>query len=780
MRSIGGTVLHYASDPDGDIDSVVDMRPVHVTSDGRDLYYVSAAGFLYGVGQNNDGAMAGQDGVVMFGGRRGANRLDFRLLRCGYLHGPTRDWTDIGGAPTYDRANLSRANGSVDVAMADTPTETFYTSTTATWSDIWTGIDISWRAEGIGLKELVTVSEATRNYIAANSPPTTPAAETWFGFVFRVDPVGIPRWLINGIAQDIEGDFDDDAGRIELRDALDRLIAFMPISYAYSEPDAQGEYETIRLKKRIWKDVDNRYYLLVGARVDELNAMPAGAIVFDPTLQSYAPTVDTFMDSSQPTRDASSDSWLSIRYYTTPYARRPVLKWDLSSITGGSTINSANLQLTLQSGFNSNMYVDCHRTTTYTPTNAACWSYYNGSGSWGTGGGDMDGTATDSVYTDSTHDSAGETHGFDVSADVQDFVDGIETDHGWIVKWQSESTSNRDGKYEPASASTEADRPYIDIDYTEPAGSTINFSATIAAATSTPDDAALEVLRAFSATIAAGTSTPDDAVLAVLRAFSATIAAATSTPDDVALEILRAFSATIAAATSTPDDAVLAVLREFSATIAATTSTPDVAVLAVLRAFSATIAAATSTPDDVVLQVLRAFSAMIAAATSTPDDVVLQVLRAFSAMIAAATSTPDDVTLSVAGIIAFAATILASTNTPDDARLSVLREFSATLASSTSTPDNAVLSVARDFAATIAAGTSTPDDVTLAVLRNFAATIAASTSTPDDVTLLTAAIVGLVHIMFSSKAASANFTSKQPSVTFSGRRPSMTFTGRKD
>jgi len=193
--------------------------------------------------------------------------------------------------------------------------------------------------------------------------------------------------------------------------------------------------------------------------------------LIDPTLQSYAPTVDTFMDSSDATADHSGDSWLSIRYYTTPYARRPILKWDLSSIASGSTINSADLQLTLQSGFNSNEYIDCHRTTVYTPTNAACWDNYDGSNAWGTGGGDMDGTATDSAYTDGTHDSAGETHIFDVSADVQDFVDGVETDHGWILKWRSESSPNKDGKYEPASASTQADRPCIVIDYTEPAAS---------------------------------------------------------------------------------------------------------------------------------------------------------------------------------------------------------------------------------------------------------------------------------------------------------------------
>lgn len=661
--NIPGTVLHYASDPDGDIDSVVDMRPVHVTSNGRDLYYVSASGWLFGLGQNNDGALAGQDGVVMFGGRRGANRLDFRLVRCGYLHGPTRDWTDISGAPTYDRANLTRRNGIEVLDLEDVPTETIYTSILATWSDIWSGIDISWQADGRGIKELVTVSADTRNWIAANRPPTTPAAETWFGFVFRIDPINIPQWMINHVVQSIEGDFNDDAGNVELKDAEERLIALLPISCAFSERDEIGDYETIRLQKRIWKDGDN-YYLLVGARVDRLNALRPGAITFDPTFDSQpgATGKDTWLKQTDSDANYGASGQL-MTYEWSGASRRPLIEIDCSSIPGDATCDDATLYLYAVGPPSDSETLTIHSIAsgnaawqagsqdgTTGGTGDCCWDYLDqdasptswaGSAGLSTSGTDYESTAIGTIAVVGDEVQGDEWSTTLTASRVEGWFGSSNTNYGIRIQ----GSTNRYVYICASEFTTSTYRPRLVVNYTE-AGGTVSFSATIAASTTTPDDASLAVLRALSATIGTSTTTPDNAVLAVLRNFAAVIAASASTP------------------------------------------------------------------DDAVLSVARDFAAVIAAGTTTPDDVALQVLRS--------------------------------------------------------------------FAATIAVGTSTPDDVALAVLRQFAATIAASTSTPDDVTLLTIAIVGLLHIVFTSRAPSTSFTSRQPSATFTSRRPSVTFTGRKD
>ena len=110
----------------------------------------------------------------------------------------------------------------------------------ATWNDLWKtpgggADDISWRVDGRQLKEEIVVNQAAREWIRDNAPPSTPTDETWFGFVFRLDVADIPRWIRAGVLQDIEGDFADDGQAIRLEDAQGRLLAFMPVSNAFSE-----------------------------------------------------------------------------------------------------------------------------------------------------------------------------------------------------------------------------------------------------------------------------------------------------------------------------------------------------------------------------------------------------------------------------------------------------------------------------------------------------------------------------------------------------------------
>lgn len=300
-----GTPLHREGVLDSGVyDVEVNYVPQHVTAGGRDLFLVQDSDWHYGLGIDTAGQMAGQDGVVGFGGRQGAHWFRFRCLRAGYLHWPTRAWDAIGGTPDYDRQNLSQSQKVVTIGPEDDP-KTLTVMDRAEWTNIWTTpgggtVDIVWRADGNGLKEDVILNQAAREWIAANRPPTTPATETWFGFVFQVDVSDIPRAVVNGLVQDLDGDFSDDDGAIELRDALDRLLGLMPISEAYSE-FIDGEQQSIPLRKRLWSDGGN-HYLLVGARVDHLNSLPAGAITFDPTI---TPSVGASSDDACETETGS-------------------------------------------------------------------------------------------------------------------------------------------------------------------------------------------------------------------------------------------------------------------------------------------------------------------------------------------------------------------------------------------------------------------------------------------------------------------------------------------
>jgi len=151
--------------------------------------------------------------------------------------------------------------------------------------------------------------------------------------------------VIGEAVQDIEGDFTDDAGRVELRDAVDQLLAFMPVSDALSVEYQIGEetrQDTVQLRKRLWKQ-DGIYYLLVGARVDRLNGMHTGAITFDPTFttQPGSEGKDTYLYVNNGNKHYGGDTGLIDD--GTNYVM--LIEFDCSSVPAGASCSAATLYL---------------------------------------------------------------------------------------------------------------------------------------------------------------------------------------------------------------------------------------------------------------------------------------------------------------------------------------------------------------------------------------------------------------------------------------------------
>lgn len=327
----------------GEINDPIDATPVRVNNAALDGWRVTAADWHYAIGQPGNKQT---DGWIGFGGKAGAHWLQFRLLRVGYMHWPTRSWQDVGGAPAYVRTRLTSQVEPISLPDGSS----LPASSLATWGRIWStpgggDLDINWRVRGAGLKEFITINQAGRAWITANAPPVTPAAETFFGFVFEIDHSDVPKWVKNGIEQSIAGDFDDDDDiPIEIRDATDELLGLMPIDFAWIDgvPDTE-----IRLHKRIYTDAGTTY-LLVGARVTELSAMPAGTLVFDPTID-----VDvTASGDDGNARTGNSSVEITGNTFTAGYHtsasflyRFPWQRFTGISGLSGATINSATLSI---------------------------------------------------------------------------------------------------------------------------------------------------------------------------------------------------------------------------------------------------------------------------------------------------------------------------------------------------------------------------------------------------------------------------------------------------
>jgi hypothetical protein len=291
--------LHYeTSIGSGLYDAPVDCRLARVTGAALDGWRIVANGFHYALGHPGDKAA---DGWIGHGGRQGQNWLRFRLLRAGYLHGPSRAWQDVGGAPAYDRARLVTLGRSK--LIGPNPDEAFPEGL-ATWSGIWStpgegDLSISWRVNGDQLKEQIAVNQAARTWIAANRPPATNPSETYFGFVFDLDWTDVPRVFRGAVLQDLEGDFDDQQ-QLELRDDANRLLALLPADQVAAgiKGRAAGGLDVAPLQKRFWRDADGHHYMLAGVRCDLLAAMRPGPLAFDPTFDIANTNRDAFSETA--------------------------------------------------------------------------------------------------------------------------------------------------------------------------------------------------------------------------------------------------------------------------------------------------------------------------------------------------------------------------------------------------------------------------------------------------------------------------------------------------
>jgi hypothetical protein len=466
---ICGTPLHYESVPDsGVFDAVIDCTPQRVKNAALDGWRITQNGFHYALGKP-----AGKsDGWVGFGGRQGAHWFSFRLARVGYLHWPTRSWQDIGGNPTYDRANLtSEVNRTAPMADgAELPV-----SSIARWSNIWQtpgggALDMSWRVDGARLKEEVIINAAGRAWIAANRKPTTKANETWFGFVFQLDWSDVPRVVRQSVLQSIDGDFADDGLPLELRDAADRLLGFLPVDDLIVR---NGEEELGRtpLQKRFWRDGDGNHYLLVGVRCDLLAGMPAGDLVFDPTITlqpSAAAGADTYLYSTYPDSNYGTSSAANVGRWSTTRLYRFLLKFDLSSLPDSAILNSSILTLYQTNTRETPVTIEIFRSKRAWVESQATWNVYATGSSWqeagGFGANDCDTTVIGSrAFTEP--ETAGTYRDFVLTPTTKETLD---LGNGWLLKAKDEVTADTNRAFGTSDASIAAYRPKLYIEYIVP------------------------------------------------------------------------------------------------------------------------------------------------------------------------------------------------------------------------------------------------------------------------------------------------------------------------
>jgi len=208
-------------------------------------------------------------------------------------------------------------------------------------------------------------------------------------------------------------------------------------------------------------------------------AAPAAAVTV--TLQPS--TADTYLDQNTATTNYGGNTTMQVRSQNgsggSGRNARAIVRFDLSQIPAGATINSATLRLYMTTAPTQNRTYGAHRITADWTEGGATWSS-SGLGNWN--GGSFNNTATGTTTTGTTSNV---WRSWDVTADVQAWVNGSAPNHGWLVKDASENSNTvRTANFATSENGTSANHPTLVIDY-EPAY-TITLSAGSAVVMSEP------------------------------------------------------------------------------------------------------------------------------------------------------------------------------------------------------------------------------------------------------------------------------------------------------
>jgi len=186
------------------------------------------------------------------------------------------------------------------------------------------------------------------------------------------------------------------------------------------------------------------------ALIAAMMVMPAAA-----TTKTFSPDNDTFVDLSTPDAPCDDDHDAFSVWSWAGKNKRALIHFDLSSIPSGATIVSAKLKLYTKAHSGHNRTHNIHKIKASWTENTVTWNNQP----------DIVSTPTDST-------SIGTAVGWkewDVTTDVQAFVDGTYPNYGWLIKDEIESASSVKGAnyYSKEYTDDPTKRPYLEVTYTE-------------------------------------------------------------------------------------------------------------------------------------------------------------------------------------------------------------------------------------------------------------------------------------------------------------------------
>lgn len=184
----------------------------------------------------------------------------------------------------------------------------------------------------------------------------------------------------------------------------------------------------------------------IAYRVEAGNAFATSTV-------QLSPSADSYLYQFQPTTNFGSATQIQIYPWTPSWTKRGIIKFDLSSIPSGATINSAKLYLHEATTFGSTRTIGAYRATIDWAENAVTWNSI---------GSNFDAAA--SATATLTWDGILGWNSWDSTQDARDFFSGAEANYGWVLKDTSEDSSQAYWFFHSKEGASNA--PYLEVSYT--------------------------------------------------------------------------------------------------------------------------------------------------------------------------------------------------------------------------------------------------------------------------------------------------------------------------
>ncbi len=289
------------------------------------------------------------------------------------------------------------------------------------YKNVFPGVDLEYAYLSDQLKEGIRLTSKARSSLPSPTSFNISESNAYLMFLQKVDlgstlpaSIGTEKIGRGSEKRSIET-YDPVCFKDKKGETLFHFIADYAFVRIEDEDKLANKKNAVRMLNRLFKD-GNDYYMLSGIPYSDLKELPAGDIIFDPT-------VEDVLDNSDPTNKdtqiCSYSSYVAYNYggreydikafHRSSYEYRTLLEFDCGSGVGVESIQSATLTMYAQSfasvADNVNVYelntewVEGTEDGTANQTGAT-WNTYDGTNNWSQNGGDFNTTIKGTYYVE--------------------------------------------------------------------------------------------------------------------------------------------------------------------------------------------------------------------------------------------------------------------------------------------------------------------------------------------------------------------------------------------